>query len=150
MGRHVNVAALLYLSAIVPDSRESAADALTRQNAPMEGLSPDANGEIVLSAEAFAHVMANDLPAEQNRVLTAVQTPMNAAAFADKIGAAAWCYKPSYYLLTENDNALQFAVQQRFAEQIGAKTRKIHSGHLSMISNPNAVAAWIAEIATSI
>ncbi|WP_298082794.1 alpha/beta hydrolase [uncultured Campylobacter sp.] len=150
VGRHLNVAALLYLSAIVPDSRESAADALARQNAPMEGLSPDANGEIVLSAEAFAHVMANDLPAEQSRVLAAVQTPMNAAAFADKIGAAAWCYKPSYYLLTENDNALPFAVQQHFAEQIGAKTRKIHSGHLSMISNPNSVAAWIAEIVASI
>lgn len=62
VGRHVNVAALLYLSAIVPDSRESAADALTRQNAPMEGLSSDANGEIVLSAEAFAHVMAKTYP----------------------------------------------------------------------------------------
>lgn len=55
----------------------------------MEGLNPDANGEIVLSAEAFAHMMANDLPAEQSRMLATVQTPMNAAAFADKIGAAA-------------------------------------------------------------
>lgn len=88
-GRHVNVAALLYLSAIVPDSGKSAANALARQNAPMEGLNPDANGEIVLSAEAFAHMMANDLPAEQSRMLATVQTPMNAAAFADKIGAVA-------------------------------------------------------------
>lgn len=75
---------------------------------------------------------------------------MNAAAFADKIGAAAWCYKPSYYLLTENDNALPFAMQQRLAEQIGAKTRKIRSGHLSMISHPDAIAEWIVEIAAAV
>ena len=149
-GGHENVAALLYLSAIVPDSGESAADALARQNAPMKGLPPDKNGEIVLPPEAFAHVMANGLPAEQSRVLAAVQTPMAAAAFSDKIGTAAWHGKPSYYLLTENDNALPFAVQQRFAKQIGAKTRQIRSGHLSMLAEPETVAAWMAEIATAV
>lgn len=149
-GEHQNVAALLYLSAIVPDKNESAADALSRQNAPMEGLSPDSNGEIVLPTDVFAKMMANDLPAEESRLLAAVQTPMNAAAFGDKTTAAAWHNKPSYYLMTQNDNALVFAVQQRFAEQIGAKTRKIHSGHLSMISQPDEVAAYIEEIVEGI
>ena len=54
----------------------------------MKGLSPDANGKIFLPAESFADVMANDLSA--NLVLTALQTSMNAAAFGDKIGDAAW------------------------------------------------------------
>ena len=65
-GTHENVAALVYLSATLPDNGECAAEALERQNAPMKGLSPDANGEIFLSAEAFADVMANDLPAKQS------------------------------------------------------------------------------------
>lgn len=149
-GGHENVAALLYLSAIVPGSGESAADALNRQNAPMEGLTPDKHGEIILPPEAFAQVMANGLPAEQSRLLAAVQTPMTASAFADKIGTAAWHNKPSYYLLTENDNALPFAVQQRFATQIGAKTRQIQSGHLSMLAEPQAVAEWIKEIVAEV
>ena len=47
-GTHENVAALVYLSATLPDNGECAAEALERQNAPMKGLSPDANGEIIL------------------------------------------------------------------------------------------------------
>ena len=41
---------------------------LAAANTPMKGLSPDANGEIFLPAEAFADAMANDLPAKQSRV----------------------------------------------------------------------------------
>ena len=48
---------------------------------------------------------------------------MNAAAFSDKIGTAAWYEKPSFYLLTKNDHALAYEVQQRFAKQINAKTK---------------------------
>ena len=70
----------------------------------MKGLSPDANGEIFLLAEAFVDVMANDLPA--NLFLAALQMPMNAAVFGDKIATAAWHEKPSFYLLTKNDHAL--------------------------------------------
>lgn len=149
-GEHANVAALLYLSAIVPDQNESAAEALARQNAPMEGLSPDSNGEIALPAEVFAQMMANDLPAEESRLLAAVQTPMTATAFGDKTTAAAWHNKPAFYLMTQNDNALKFAVQQRFAEQINAKTKTINSGHLSMISHPDEVAKWIEEIVAAV
>ncbi|WP_199907352.1 hypothetical protein [Campylobacter concisus] len=46
------------------DNGECAAEVLERQNAPIKGLSPDANGEIFLPAEAFADVMANDMPAK--------------------------------------------------------------------------------------
>ena len=48
---------------------------------------------------------------------------MNAAAFSDKIGTAAWYEKPSFYLLTKKDHALAYEVQQRFAKQINAKTK---------------------------
>ena len=64
-----------------------------------------------MPAEAFADVMANDLSAKQSRVLAALQTPMNAAAFGDKIGTVAWHEKPSFYLLTKNDHALAREVQ---------------------------------------
>ena len=109
VGTHEKVAALVYLLAALSDNGECAAKALERQNAPMKGLSPDANGEIFLPAEAFADVMANDLLA--SRVLAALQTPMNAAAFGDKIGTAAWHEKPSFYLITKNYHALAHEVQ---------------------------------------
>ena len=68
VGTHEKVATLVYLLATLPNNGECAAEALERQNAPMKGLSPDANGEIFLPAEAFADVMANDLSAKQSRV----------------------------------------------------------------------------------
>ena len=148
VGTHEKVAALIYLSAIQPDNGECAAEALERQNAPMKGLSPDANGEIFLPAEAFVDVMANDLSA--SLVLAALQTPMNAAAFGDKIGMAAWHEKPSFYLLTKNDHALAYEVEQRFAKQINARIKELDSGHLSMIAKPKELANWLIEIANLI
>ena len=134
MGTHEKVAALVYLLATLPDNGECAAKALERQNAPMKGLSPDANGEIIL-------------PTKQSRVLVALQTSMNAAAFGDKIGAAAWHAKPSFYLLTKNDHALAHEVRQRFAKQINARTKELDSGHLLMSSKPKELANWLIEIA---
>ena len=122
VGTHENVAALVYLQATQPDNGECAAEALERQNAPMKGLSPDANGEIFLPDKAFVDVMANDLLA--SRVLAALQTPMNAAAFGDKIDAAAWHEKPSFYLLTKNDHALAHEVQQRFFKADKCKDKR--------------------------
>jgi len=150
LGTHEKVATLVYLLATLPDNIECAAEALERQNAPMKGLSPDVNGQIFLPAEALADVMANALPAKQSRVLAALQTPMNAAAFSDKIGTVAWHEKPSFYLLTKNDHALAYEVQQRFAKQINAKIKELDSGHLSMIAKPKELANWLIEIANLI
>ncbi|WP_219810443.1 hypothetical protein [Campylobacter concisus] len=47
-GTHEKVAALVYLLDTLPDNGECAAEALERQNALMKGLSPYANGEIIL------------------------------------------------------------------------------------------------------
>ena len=72
---------------------------------------------------------------------------MNTAAFSDKIGTAAWHEKPSFDLLTKNDHALAYEVQQRFTKQINAKTKELDSGHLFMISQPKGLANWLIEIA---
>ena len=71
---------------------------------------------------------------------------MNAAAFSDKIGTAAWHEKPSFYLITKNYHALAHEVQQRFAKQINARIKELDSGHLSMIAKPKELANWLIEI----
>ncbi|EPT9139296.1 TPA: alpha/beta fold hydrolase [Klebsiella michiganensis] len=150
-GNAVNVKGLVYLSALVPDSNQSVSDALTRFHAPMEGLEADKNGLIWLDKpEIFHEVMANDISEKQSQLLAAMQQPMAAAAFTEKVKAAAWREKPSWYLLTENDNALAPSVQADFAREAGARILRIQSGHLSMISHPEAVAAFIVKAARSI
>ena len=140
-GKHRNVAALAYLMAVAPRDGESAADAMQRIGAALDGLKPDNNGEIVLPLAAFRQVMGSDLDDAQNARLVAVQNPMNAKAFGDKIDRAAWQDKPNFYLL---------AAQQQFAAQIGAQTKKsLKLGHLPIQSQPEAVADWLADIASS-
>ncbi|GES53629.1 alpha/beta hydrolase [Rhizobium sp. NBRC 114257] len=147
-GNASNVKGLVYLSALVPDSGESVADLLTRLNAPMSGMTPDSEGLIWLDdAAAYRQVMAADVPAEKAAELAAIQQPIAAAAFGAKVGHAAWQDKPSWYLRTENDNALPPAVQQTMAQQIKAQITSIPSSHMSLVSHPDAVVDLIDRAA---
>lgn len=150
-GNASNVRGLVYLSALVPDSNQSVSDALARLHAPMTGMEADKNGLIWLDEPEFFHqVMANELSIKKSRQLAAVQQPVAATAFQEKVKEAAWRKKPSWYLITENDNALNPSLQARFAHEAGAHITRIHSDHLSMISHPEEVAALIVNAAQSI
>lgn len=147
-GNASNVRALVYLSALVPDAGESVADLLARLNAPMEGLSPDTQGLLWLDdPAAYRHLMAADVPEPAARLLAATQQPIAARAFGDKVTAAAWRTLPSWYLVTENDQALQPAVQRAMARAIGATTVAVKSSHMSLVRRPDAVAALIERAA---
>lgn len=149
-GNASNVRALVYLSALVPDAGESVADLLARLDAPMEGLSPDAEGLLWLDdPAAYRQLMAGDVPEPRARLLAATQQPMVARAFADKVTTAAWRTRPSWYLVTEDDHALQPRVQRILARQIGAATVTLKSSHMSLVSQPDAVAALIERAARS-
>ena len=147
-GNTAKVKALVYLSALVPDSGESAQGLLQRHGAPMEGMTPDAAGLIWLDdPQAFHAVMAGDLPLSMARELAAVQKPLAARAFADPVSHAAWRDKPSWYLVTTNDHALPPRVQRALADELNAHTVVLASSHLSMASHPDKVAALIDEAA---
>ncbi|ASW09907.1 alpha/beta fold hydrolase [Rhizobium sp. 11515TR] len=150
-GNAANVKGIVYLSALAPDSSESVADLLQKRNAPMEGLAPDANGLVWLDdPTAFAHVMAGDVSRKRVAVLAATQQPMTAKAFGENITHAAWLDKPTWYLVTQGDNALPTHVQEWIAKHIGARTTTIKSSHMSMISHPYFVADFIAKAARDV
>ena len=147
-GNAPTVKALVYLSALVPDSGESAQALLQRFNAPMEGMAPDAAGLIWLDdAPAFHTVMGADLPLSTARELAAVQKPLAARAFADAVSHAAWHDKPSTYLVTTNDRALPPRVQRLIADQLKGRTVALASSHLSLASHPAQVARLIDHAA---
>jgi len=143
-GNAPNVKGLVYLSALIPDSGESVSDALARYHAPMEGMTADKDGLIWLdNPDAFHHVMANDIPLKHAQILAAAQQPIAASAFTEKVTQAAWHHKPAWYLITENDNALNASVQANFARDARAHISRLHSGHMSMVSHPQEVATLI-------
>ncbi|MFZ6769039.1 alpha/beta fold hydrolase [Undibacterium sp. Di26W] len=150
-GNADNVQGLVYLSALVPDSGESVSDMLNRLASPMEGLTPDKEGLIWLDDPvAYRQVMAGDVSVPKARLLAATQQPISARTFADKVTTAAWSKKPSWYLVTENDKALQPNVQRALAQHIGATSMTVKSSHMSLVSHPEVVASLIERAARSV
>jgi len=147
-GSDPKVAGLVYVSALVPDDGESASGLLDRFKSPMDGFKPDPAGLVWLDDPlAFHNVMGSDLPMPLARSLAAVQRPIAARSFADSVSHAAWHDKPSWFLITESDHALQPRVQQSTARQIHATTMSVKSSHLSMFSHPRQVASLIERAA---
>lgn len=147
-GNAENVKGLVYLSALVPDAWESVSEILQKQNVSMEGLAPDHEVLVWLDdPKIYARVMAADVSAFRIAVLAATQQPISVNTFSEPVTTAAWTAKPSCYLVTERDNALPTHVQQWLVQHIGATTTTINSGHMSMISHPEAVAVVIARAA---
>lgn len=149
-GNAPRVRGVVYLSALVPGSGESVSGLLTRLGAPMSGMTPDKNGLIWLDNPAdFRRVMAGDVPAEKVKLLAASQQPISASAFDGIVSHAAWKEKPTWYLMTKDDNALPYPVQEKIVKMTGSVAKQIPSSHMSMVSHPAEVASFIESAARS-
>ncbi len=147
-GNLANVAGLLYLSALVPDTGESVNSMLRSLNAPLPSFKTDENAFAWLDdPSAYKSVMAGDIPQDRVDQLAAVQKPFFTLSFSDSVEHAAWRKKPAWYLATTRDNALPVAVQEAMAHRINAKITYTPTSHLSMLARPDEVADWIDRAA---
>ena len=71
--------------------------------------------------------------------MNAAQQPLSVSGFSEVMTVPAWKSLPSWYLITQDDQALPPDVQRMFANRMGATTAEVHSGHLAMISHPSEV-----------
>lgn len=147
-GVHPKVSSLVYIAARAPDAGEDYT-ALAK-NYP----TPPASAGIVfdgdegrLTEKAFLHDFAGDVPEKKAKVLYAVQEPFNKALLAGKTTHAAWRSKPSFYAVSKDDRTINPNLELFMAKRMGAKTIELESSHVSMISQPRAVAKLILEAA---
>jgi pimeloyl-ACP methyl ester carboxylesterase len=147
-GVHPNVSALVYVAARAPDAGEDYAALANTFPAPpaTAGIIFDGD-EGRLSEEAFLRDFAGDLPEAKAKVLYAVQEPFHRALLTGKTTQAAWRSKPSWYAVSTEDRTINPDLQRFMAKRIGAKTIEIKASHLSLISQPDRVAAVILEAA---
>jgi hypothetical protein len=64
------------------------------------------------------------------RVMAATQKPIASAAFDQSVNDIAWKTIPSWYLVTQNDRAINPELQRFMAQRIGAKTIEVNSSHV--------------------
>jgi len=151
-GNAPNVKALVYVAAFAPDVGQSTGDQVQAHDAP-PGLStavPFGEGFLKMSAEGWINNVAQDLPDDEARVLATVQPPLALTTFGDKISNAAWKTCPSWYVVSLKDRAVNVALQRELAARIKAKTTELDSSHVSLLSQPAAVANVILDAVAAV
>jgi pimeloyl-ACP methyl ester carboxylesterase len=78
-------------------------------------------------------------------VMFATQRPLSLAALTENATAAGWKTKPSWYLVSEHDNAIPPDCERFMAERMGATTRSIAGSHTAFVAQPVTVAEFISE-----
>jgi pimeloyl-ACP methyl ester carboxylesterase len=98
----------------------------------------------------FVDHFAADVERSKARVLYAVQQGLAMSTFEDVLGEPAWKSRPSWYLVATGDQAIPPDAERMFASRMGATTIEVASGHLAMVSHPDAVTNLIKEAAGTI
>ena len=85
------------------------------------------------------------MPVDVAEVMFATQRPLSLAALTENATAAGWKTKPSWYLVSEHDNAIAPDAERFMAERMGATTKSIAGSHTAFIAQPVTVAGFIAD-----
>jgi pimeloyl-ACP methyl ester carboxylesterase len=143
-----NVKALVYVAAFAPEVGEPVGAFGERYPVPLgAALRPDAAGFLYVDRAQFHHVFAADIPLEEARVAAATQKPVHGSVFGAKVTRAAWKTVPSWYLVTQEDRAINPDLERFYAKRMGAKVTEIKSSHVPFFSHAPEVARVIQQAA---
>jgi pimeloyl-ACP methyl ester carboxylesterase len=146
---NTNVKALVFVAAFAPDANEPiGAYGDKYPSALGAALRPDAAGFVYIDRAAFRDVFAKDLPQAQTDIMAAAQKPAMGTLFGASPAVAAWRTIPSWYVVAQDDQAINPALERFFATRMGATTKEIKASHVVFISHANEVAQIIENAAT--
>jgi len=143
------VAALVYVSAYAPEVGQSANDA----SGPFGWT--EGQKQIHLDGQKFAYMtlkgasedIAQCLPAADAKMFVAVQGESFGPMFDEKLTLAAWKTKRSWFIISANDRMLSPAMEEAASKRMGATTITLSTCHMSILDQPERVAAVIDEAA---
>ncbi|GLQ89143.1 alpha/beta fold hydrolase [Dyella flagellata] len=144
-GQHERVKSLVYVSAFAPSEGQSVADLTNGYPTPsgFDHIIADKDGFLTLSLEGVSNHLAQDLPAEETRLIEATQGHTQGKMFEEKVTVAPWRTKPSWYVVTTQDHMIQPALEEAMAKKISAHVVTLSSGHTPQLSHPAEVAQVI-------
>ncbi|MBZ9681737.1 alpha/beta hydrolase [Mesorhizobium sp. B2-7-3] len=151
-GVNDKVKALVYVAAFAPPKGVSINELGKGQPPPpwASALQPDSGGYLRLSAEGVAKYFAQDLPPAEIGVIAATQGPAFSGIFDEKLTAAAYETKPSWYIVARHDGMIPPAAEAAMAKAIGAKVTELPTSHVAMLAKPREVADVILAAVDSV
>jgi pimeloyl-ACP methyl ester carboxylesterase len=158
-----SVKALVYINAFAPAKGESVLKlASARPGSAIAGdtgsafnmrLYPGArhgDADLYVKTGVFVNAFANDLSSKQAAALAATQRPLTLNAINGRSATPAWRTIPSWYLIGTADRIIPPAEQLFMARRAHSNVAEANTGHLSPISDPNAVTNLILAAAASL
>ena len=156
-----NVQALVYVNAFIPQEGDTVEQLTGAQ--PGSELDPnttidpvtlhDASGNVVdvdlyIKRALFPAIFTAGTPAKTGAVLAAGQRPLTLSALTEAFaGTPAWETTPSWALVGTADRVLPPAQQRIMAARADSTVVEVDAPHLSMVSDPEAVAELITTAA---
>jgi pimeloyl-ACP methyl ester carboxylesterase len=149
-GTDTRVAGLVYIAALAPDADETSQSLLDKfPTTPVFGHIEVTEGRVWLKQSGVKH-FAGDLPeAEQNLVYATQALPV-ADLFQQKVEGTAWKSKPSWYVLSNQDQTVHPDLQRFVSERMKAATTEVKASHVSMLSKPDVVLDTIRKAASTL
>lgn len=145
---NANVKALVYIAAFAPDAGETIGALLEKYPSVLgAALIPDAAGFVYIDRAQFRDVFARDVSVTELSVMAAAQKPIIGSVFGASLGQAAWKTIPSWYLVAQEDRAINPDLERFYAKRMNAKTTEIKASHVVFISQPKEVARLIKQAA---
>jgi pimeloyl-ACP methyl ester carboxylesterase len=148
-GTHDKVTSLAYIAAFAPDTGESVNTLIASPppGAPVPPILPPKNGFLLLDRERFHASFAGDLPAQQAAFMADAQVPWGIGALGGAVSQPAWRSKPSWYLVTTEDQMIPPQAQRAMSQRAGAQVTELAASHAVFLSQPDAVASLIRKAA---
>jgi pimeloyl-ACP methyl ester carboxylesterase len=145
-----NVKALVYLAAFAPESGEPIGAFGEKYPVDLNSaLKPDSAGFLYVDRARFRELFCADVPETDARVAAAAQKPIHNSAFGASVPQAAWKNIPSWYLVSQDDRAINPDLERFYAKRMNAKTSEVKASHVAFISHPDVVARLIEQAAAA-
>src|SRR6266436_3034528 len=148
-----DVRALVFLSAFALEEGESCAGVmepfppslLASTNIPSPYDAPGAGGgpDLFIKIDQFHETFCADLPDDIAGPMAVSQRPLSAAAFTEAATVVGWRDLPTWYLVSEHDNAIPPDCERMMAKRMNASTETIDGSHVAFISHPDVAAGLI-------
>jgi pimeloyl-ACP methyl ester carboxylesterase len=150
-GNDPKVEALVYIAAFAPDAGESVSSLIKDPlpGAPVPPILPPQGGFLFLDKAKFHASFAADVDAERAAFMADSQVPWGVDALGGAISEPAWKTKPSWYLVTTEDQMIPPAAQRFMSKRAGATVVEERGSHSIYISQPKVVAALIERAANA-
>jgi pimeloyl-ACP methyl ester carboxylesterase len=138
------VVGLVYLAAFGPDAGETTGQYLPKGPLP---ITVSKDGLAFFNHDAFMGGFAPDVAVADREFMYADQVPLAVSVFTLPITNPAWKLKPSWYLVSANDQVIPPDVERMYAKRMKATTEEVAGSHVAFISHPEVAARLIEEAA---